>query len=107
MGQLGAQPLTQTGTDPEVGDIIIKPYIALPWVTLLDSEEFTVLVEQRQVQAGSPLRILDFLSSAGFYSTAWGILPISITRQKYWELFNVFQVKKKFDGPLPAIKRPW
>ncbi len=107
MDQLGARPLTQAGTEPEVGDIIIKPYIALPWITLFDSEEFVVLVEQRQVQAGSPLRILDFHSSAGFYSTAWGILPISITQQKRWEWFNVFQVKKKFDGPIPVIKRPW
>ncbi len=107
MDQLGARALTQTGTDPEAGDIIVKPYIALPWITLYDSEEFVLLLEQRHLEAGSPLRILDFHSSAGFYSTAWGILPISFTGEKRWEWLNVFQVKKKFDGPIPEIKRPW
>ncbi len=107
MDQLGARSLTQTGTDPEPGDIIVKPYVSLPWVTLYDSEEFVSLVEQRHIENRSPFRILDFHSSAGFYSTAWGILPISFTPKKRWEWFNIFQVKKKYDGPIPLSKRPW
>ena len=107
MEKLGARPLTKTGVGPVAGDIIVKPYIALPWVTLYDSEEFVGLLEQRHVDPGSAFRILDFQTSAGFYSTAWGILPISLNRGLKWEWFNVYQVKKRYDGPVPEIERPW
>ena len=107
MEKLGARPLTKTGVEPVAGDIIVKPYIALPWITLYDSDEFVRLLEQRHVDPDSVFRILDFHTSAGFYSTAWGILPISLDRGEKWEWFNVYQVTKKYDGPVPEIKRPW
>ncbi len=107
MEKLGARPLTKTGVGPVTGDIIVKPYIALPWVTLYDSEEFVDLLEQRHVDPGSVFRILDFQTSAGFYSTGWGILPVSLNRGLKWEWFNVYQVKKRYDGPVPEIERPW
>ena len=107
MEKLGARPLTKTGVEPVAGDIIVKPYIALPWITLYDSDEFVRLLEQRHVDPDSVFRILDFHTSAGFYSTAWGILPISLDRGEKWEWFNVYQVKKRYDGSVPEIERPW
>ena len=107
MEKLGARPLTKTGVGPVAGDIIVKPNIALPWITLYDSEEFVGLLEQRHVDPGSAFRILDFQTSAGFYSSAWGILPVSLNQGLKWEWFNVYQVKKKYDGPVPEIERPW
>ena len=107
MEKLGARPLTKTGVGPVAGDIIVKPYIALPWITLYDSDEFVRLLEQRHVDPDSSFRILDFHTAAGFYSTAWGILPISLDQGGKWEWFNIYQVKKKYDGPVPEIERPW
>ncbi len=107
MEKLGARPLTKTGVQPVAGDIIVKPYIALPWITLYDDNEFVRLLEQRHVDPESSFRILDFHTAAGFYSTAWGILPISLAQGQKWEWFNIYQVKKKYDGPVPEIDRPW
>ncbi len=103
--QSGARLLLRTSVEPAVGDIIVKPYVASPWVTLYDGSEYTDLLEQREAQMGSRIRILDFFSHAGFYSTAWGILPFSFGRDDRWEWVNVFQIKKEYDGPLPEPER--
>ena len=107
MEQIGARALTKVGTGPRAGDLIVKPYVALPWVTLYDSQQYSQHVEERPFQARYPLRILDFHSEAGFYSTAWGILPFSWSTNPRWEWLNVYEVKKQYDGPVPEIERPW
>ena len=56
MEKLGARPLTKTGVEPVAGNIIVKPYIALPWITLYDSDEFVRLLEQRHVDPDSVFR---------------------------------------------------
>ena len=103
----GARVLHRTATDPQPGDIIVKPYVASPWITLYDPPQYTKLLEQRRVTVKSPLRILDSTSHAGFYSTGWGILPFSIGGGKPWEWFNVFEVKKSYEGPIPKLERHW
>lgn len=103
----GARILPRTKAGPSAGDIIVKPYLASPWSTLYDPSEYTYLLEQRYAQLKSPLRILDFTSRAGFYSTGWGILPVSLTEGEPWEWFNVFQVRKAYEGPIPAEERHW
>ena len=103
----GAEVLPRTATGPRAGDIIVKPYLATPWITLYDSPEYTRLLEQRQVSIKFPLRILDFGSHAGFYSTGWGILPFSISGGKPWEWFNIFEVKKNYEGAIPREERHW
>ncbi len=101
----GAKPLRRISTDPEAGDIIIKPYLAPRWVTLYDGNTYTDLLEQRYMERGFPVRTQDFASHAGFYSTAWGILPYSWAGEGNWEWFNVFRVKKKYYGPVPEEER--
>lgn len=108
MAKSRAQILPRTATGPRPGDLIVKPYIASPWVTLYDSGEYTDLVEQRYAPSHYRLRILDFNSRAGFYSTGWGLLPFSIARRgERWEWFNVFRVKKPYTGPLPEPGKHW
>ncbi|RPJ87407.1 MAG: hypothetical protein EHM18_01295 [Acidobacteria bacterium] len=107
MNRAGARTLLQTRTGPEANDIIIKPYIAMPWVTLYDSGEYTELVEQRYAPSDSRVRLLDFGSHAGFYSTGWGLLPYSLKKDERWEWFNVFRVKKPYQGEIPKQTRPW
>ena len=99
--QGGARILSRTQSEPKPGDIIVKPYVASPWVTLYDGDEQVDLLEQRQASLNLPIRLLDFSSQAGFYSTGWGILPISWAVDEKWEWFNVFRVKKQYEGPIP------
>ena len=105
--QEGAKILARDKVGPMPGDIIIKPYLASPWVTLYDSDKYLDLMEQRPARMTTPLRIMDFSSHAGFYSTGWGILPFSLTGGESWEWFNVFRVKKAFDGPVPEPQTHW
>lgn len=103
----GARIITRSATDARPGDIIVKPYIASPWVTVYDGDPHTSLVEQRHVEEPFPVRILDFSSRAGFYSTGWGILPFGLDSGKPWEWFNVFRVEREYEGPPPAEETHW
>lgn len=103
--QNGARLLTANAVGPRIGDLIIKPYLATPWVTLYDVPEYSELLEQHVAFSDSPLRTLDFSSHAGFYSSWFGILPFSITSGERWEWFNVFRVIKEYDGPTPKRQR--
>lgn len=107
MNQAGAKTILKTTTTARPGDIIIKPYVAMPWVTAYDPREYSEFVEQREMRVDSRLRILDFESKAGFYSTGWGLLPYSIGDGGRWEWFNVYRVKKEYTGPPPAENRPY
>lgn len=101
----GANVLPRVATGPQAGDIIVKPYLASPWVTLYDGDQHTKLLEQRVVTSHFPVRILDFSSHAGFYSTGWGILPFSVTSGEKWEWFNVLRVLKAYEGPIPEQEK--
>ncbi len=103
----GARGLARTASGPREGDIIVKPYLASPWVTLYDPPEYVELLEQRHPSFDYPIRILDFSSHAGFYSTGWGILPFSVDSGDPWEWFNIFRVKKVYWGPIPQPERHW
>ena len=97
----GGQILSRTSANPEKGDIIVKPRLATPWNTLYDGPEFSEFLERRLIRLDYPLRILDYSSHAGFYSTGWGILPFSVTSGEPVESFDIFRVVKKYDGPIP------
>jgi 4-amino-4-deoxy-L-arabinose transferase-like glycosyltransferase len=103
----GAKMLRRVDPRARPGDIIIKPYLASPWVTLYDGDEWTALVEQRPVRDTYPIRVIDYSSHAGFYSSAWGILPFSVSTGEKWEWFNVFEVKRPYTGPLPEEETLW
>ncbi len=105
--EAGARLLRRVGTEPKAGDIILKPYLASPWVTLFDGDRGCRLLEQRIVEEPFPVRLLDFSSHAGFYSTGWGILPISWSSGANWEWFNVFEVKHAYEGPPPKEESLW
>lgn len=97
--------LSRNSIEPVVGDIIVKPYLASPWVTLYDGNKYSQLVEQRFVSLRYPIRMLDFSSHAGFYSTGWGVLPWGLSNGERWEWFNVFRVKHPYQGLVPEPER--
>ena len=102
----GAKLLPRISQEPKPGDIIIKPYVAFPWVTLYDGDPMTSLLEQRVVEEPFRVRILDFSSHAGFYSTGWGLLPLSVSTGEPWEWFNVYRVER-ISGPPPEEPEWW
>ena len=103
----GARILTRTSTQAQPNDILVKPYLATPWITVYDSPEYLTLLERREARVKSPLRILDFSSHAGFYSTGWGILPFSASAGEPWEWFDIDLVRKEFRGLVPEQGRHW
>lgn len=103
----GARPLPRNSAEPESGDIILKPYVSFPWVTLYDNPQHSFFRRRRLLDFEGPMRTMDFTAQAGFYSTGWGILPVGINQGKEWEWINVYQVKKKYDGPIPEPERHW
>ena len=107
MAENGAQIIPRNSVDAEVGDFIIKPFIASPWVTLYDGSEYSRLIEQIPIRTRLPLRILDFSSNAGFYSSGWGLLPFSWTSDQHYEWFNIYEVIKEYSGPVPEGEKHW
>ncbi len=103
----GARLLPRTALGPRPGDVIIKPRVAFPWVTLFDGRSHTRLLEQRPTRMQFPIRLLDFESHAGFYSTGWGILPWSWADGRRWEWYNIYEVLKEYEGPIPEQERHW
>ncbi len=101
----GARLLTRTSIEPQAGDIIVKPFVAFPWVTLYDSTDYSRLLKRIPLDVPGRLRLLDFGSRAGFYSTGWGMLPYSLASGDEWEWLNVYEVKKKYDGPVPEPEK--
>ncbi len=107
MEKNGATIIPRNSVEARIGDLIIKPYIASPWVTLYDGNEYCRLVEQVPVRTILPLRILDFSSHAGFYSSGWGLLPFSWNSGQHWEWFNIFEVTREYSEPAPEGERHW
>lgn len=103
----GGEILLRNATEAKPGDILIKPYIASPWVTVYDGSQHSRLVEQVPMNGAFPIRILDFSSRAGFYSTGWGILPFGWREGEQWEWINVFEITSSYEGQPPSPERHW
>jgi hypothetical protein len=107
MKKNGARPISKTGLEAAPGDLLVKPYVALPWTTLYDGDHYSRLLQQRVIQLAYPVRILDFASRAGFYSTGWGLLPVSLAVEEKWEWFNVYEITRQYDGEIPEQEIPY
>jgi 4-amino-4-deoxy-L-arabinose transferase-like glycosyltransferase len=108
MERQGAKTLSREDQRPGRGDIIVKPYLAMPYLTGYDDDAHLDLLRREFVYLSNPIRILDFESHAGFYSTGWGILPWSVAvRRKEVEIFNFFGVKKQFEGYKQKLKEDY
>ncbi|HEY3131584.1 MAG TPA: hypothetical protein VGL91_19170 [Acidobacteriota bacterium] len=108
MEKRGAQTMSREDQRPDKGDILVKPYLAMPYVTGYDSDAYVDLLNREFVYPSTPIRLLDFSSHAGFYSTGWGILPWSIqVEHQPVEIFNVFRVKKRFQGSAQKLREDY
>ncbi len=75
----GAEVLGRADGRAKPGDIVIRPRIASPYRTLYDiSPTGLELLETVTFRPDTAVRLPDFDSHAGFYSSGWGLLPYSL-----------------------------
>ncbi len=94
----GARVLPVESREPSKGDIIVKPERASPWPTYYDDEAHTRLLETRRLTSCNPFVLLDEKAHAGFYSSAWGLLPVSLTLDPIRDNLYVLEVRKSYAG---------
>jgi hypothetical protein len=108
MERSGAQTLTREDQRPDAGDLLVKPGLAMSYVTGYDDNDHVALLHREFVFLSNPIRLLDFSSHAGFYSTGWGILPWSVAVEPLpAEMFNFFQVLKRFEGDASKMRQDY
>jgi len=93
--------LTRTDNSPEAGDIILKFRYAPSWPTLYDEASHATLIETRRLTSPGIVHLLNPVVKAGFYSTAWGILPFGLSCEPDRDYVRVYRVLKKYEGPIP------
>jgi len=99
--QAGAEVLGRADGRAKPGDILIRPRIASPYRTLYDVSPMALeLLETVTFRPDTAVRLLDFDSHAGFYSSGWGLLPYSLDFQgKPLELIAVYRVAEPAPPP--------
>ncbi|HEY2934050.1 MAG TPA: hypothetical protein VGK99_20100 [Acidobacteriota bacterium] len=99
----GGIVLGRADNRPLRGDILIRPKLASPYLTAYDRFPNALELEKViQYRPSLPVRLLDFDSHAGFYSSGWGLLPYSVNlSDKALEEILIYRVKK----PVPAPAR--
>jgi hypothetical protein len=73
------------------GSWIAKPKLALPYDIPAPLRTMGTTVQSLAYEVNTPLRTLDWQTPAGFYSTAWGMIPFSVSRSSL-EIVEIVQV---------------
>jgi general stress protein CsbA len=102
MRQAGALQLPVDESQVRGGSFISLPSLALAYNLPAGLESTTAELQTLTYELATPVRLLDRRSNAGFYSTAWGLLPFGITRSSL-ESIEVRQVNY-FADQLPYAR---
>jgi len=73
------------------GSFIAIPKLAVPYDIASGLRSMMMPIQTLRYDVQTPLRVLDWKTPAGFYSTGWGILPFSYSREPLEEI-EVFHV---------------
>ncbi len=73
------------------GSWLARPKLALPYDVSAALNSMTVPVQTLNYDISTPIRLLDWQTPAGFYSTGWGLIPFSLSG-KSLELIEMRQV---------------
>jgi hypothetical protein len=112
LGRTGVQPLPVDESLVRGGSFIAIPKLALPHEIPATLRSMTMPVETLAFRPETPLRIFDWQTPAGFYSSGWGLIPFSFS-QKALEEIEVLQVNFMVEGlPWAQIEtdsetKPW
>jgi 4-amino-4-deoxy-L-arabinose transferase-like glycosyltransferase len=91
LGRAGTKPLPADETMVRGGSFVSFPKLAVPYEISSGLRSILTPIQTFRYNPATPLRILDRMAPAGFYSTGWGLLPFSYAREPLEEV-EVFQV---------------
>jgi 4-amino-4-deoxy-L-arabinose transferase-like glycosyltransferase len=112
LGRTGVQVLPADESSVRGGSFIAIPKLALPYEIPADLNSMTMPVQTLTYRPGTPLRILDWQTPAGFYSSGWGLIPFSFSQGTLEEIEVVqvnFMVERLPWAQIEADSgtRPW
>jgi hypothetical protein len=73
------------------GDLILAPERTLPIGWFFRTHPMVRVVRSFDFPTRFPFRVMDNVSDAGFYASAWGPLPFSLSTGP-WERFHLFEI---------------
>ncbi len=76
----GARQLPVDESTVRGGSWLARPRLALPYDVPAALWTMAMPVQALSYDVGTPIRMLDSQAPAGFYSTAWGLVPFSLSR---------------------------
>jgi len=82
MEKTGARYLLETSNEPKEGDFVVIPeMISRIWIPSPELMSRLDLYATKTYTSPLPLRLFNKRSNAGFYSSAWGLLPFSVSTE--------------------------
>lgn len=91
LGRAGAGPLPADESQVLGGSFVAIPKLAAPYSIPANLRSMMMPIQTFRYVPKTPLRILDWQTPAGFYSTGWGLMPFSCS-QKTLEEIELYQV---------------
>jgi hypothetical protein len=82
----GAQQLPMDESLVPGGSLLALPKLAIPYNVPAALREMTVAYGTCKYEMSTPLRTLDWHAPAGFYSSGWGLVPFSFSREPIEEV---------------------
>jgi hypothetical protein len=86
MGRLGVLPMPRDESQVTGGSFIAIPKLALPHDLPADLRTMMIPVRSLSYKLDTPLRVLDYQTPAGFYSSGWGLIPFSFSNKPLEEI---------------------
>jgi hypothetical protein len=101
----GGRTILRYDRRPRPGDLLLKPARTCPtWETRYERPEFGQRIGVVEARTRFPLRILDPVARAGFYSDYWGFVPV------WWsspsapvDVLEIYRITKTLP-PDPALE---
>jgi hypothetical protein len=110
--QEGARQLPVDETRVGGASWLARPRLALPYDIPASLWTMSTPVQSLSYDVSTPVRILDWQVPAGFYSSGWGLIPFSFSRQSL-DIIEIRQVNYLVDRlpwakvDAPAGRDPW
>jgi 4-amino-4-deoxy-L-arabinose transferase-like glycosyltransferase len=95
--EAGVKQLSPQSGPLSPGDWIVRPRLALPYELDARTSALAVPIRRTNYNVRTPLRLLDWQSPAGFYSTFWGKIPFSFS----WSSLEELDIRRIKDSARP------
>ena len=89
--RVGAAPLPADETVMTGGSLIVTPKLAMPYGLPAGPDSMALPLSRLSFDLKTPFRTMDWHTPAGFYSTGWGLIPFSLSRQTV-EILQIQQI---------------